>query len=51
MDQIAREIVTKYIQEHLDKSDEKPDFGVYTVANTFTFLNFVLNFITSNYKG
>lgn len=31
MDQTAREIVTKYIEEHLDKSDEKPDFGVYTV--------------------
>lgn len=31
MDQTAREIVTKYIEEHLDKSDEKTDFGVYTV--------------------
>lgn len=31
MDQTAREIITKYIEEHLDKSDEKPDFEVYTV--------------------
>ena len=31
MDQAAREIVTNYIEEHFDKSDEKPDFGVYTV--------------------
>ena len=31
MDKIAIEIVKKYIIEHLDKSDETPDFSVYTV--------------------
>ena len=31
MDNIALEIVKKYILEHLDKSDETPDFSVFTV--------------------
>lgn len=31
MDNKAIEIVTKYIMEHLDKSDEIPTFEVYTV--------------------
>lgn len=31
MDNKAIEIVTKYIMEHLDKSDETPTFEVYTV--------------------
>lgn len=31
MDNKALEIVRSYILEHLDKSDEVPDFEVYTV--------------------
>lgn len=31
MDSIAIAIVTNYIKDHLDKSDQKPDFEVYTV--------------------
>ena len=31
MDEKAIEIVKKYILEHLDKSDETPNFSVYTV--------------------
>ena len=31
MDEKAIEIVKDYIGEHLDKSDIKPDFEVYTV--------------------
>ena len=31
MDNEAIEIVKRYIEEHLDKSDEKPEFEVYTV--------------------
>lgn len=31
MDVRALSIVRQYIEDHLDKSDEKPDFGVYTV--------------------
>lgn len=31
MDEKALDIVRKYIEEHLDKSDAKPVFDVYTV--------------------
>lgn len=31
MDEKAIKIVKNYIMEHLDKSDEIPDFSVYTV--------------------
>lgn len=31
MDEKALEIVRDYIEKHLDKSDEKPVFDVYTV--------------------
>lgn len=31
MDEKALKIVREYIEEHLDKSDEKPEFDVYTV--------------------
>ena len=31
MDETAKEIVRKYVLEHLDKSDEIPEFDVYTV--------------------
>ena len=31
MDEKALKIVRHYIEEHLDKSDEKPEFEVYTV--------------------
>lgn len=31
MDNKAIEIVTQYIKDHLDKSDEMPSFEVYTV--------------------
>lgn len=31
MDDIAVNIVRKYIEEHLDKSDKRPKFEVYTV--------------------
>lgn len=31
MDEQALKIVTEYIEEHLDKSDTKPEFQVYTV--------------------
>ena len=30
-DKLAKEIVKQYVLEHLDKSDETPDFEVYTV--------------------
>lgn len=31
MDEQAAKIVLNYIDEHLDKSDDVPDFGVYIV--------------------
>lgn len=31
MDEKALQIVRDYIEEHLDKSDKKPEFEVYTV--------------------
>ena len=31
MDERAKEIVRKYVLEHLDKSDATPEFEVYTV--------------------
>lgn len=31
MDERAKHIVRKYVLEHLDKSDETPEFDVYTV--------------------
>ena len=31
MDEKALEIIRQYILDHLDKSDEKPQFEVYTV--------------------
>lgn len=31
MDEKALQIVRDYIEEHLDKSDQKPEFEVYTV--------------------
>ena len=31
MDERAKEIVRKYVLEHLDKSDDTPEFEVYTV--------------------
>jgi len=31
MDEKAKELVRKYVLEHLDKSDETPEFEVYTV--------------------
>ena len=31
MDEKALEIIRRYILDHLDKSDEKPQFEVYTV--------------------
>jgi len=39
MDQKAIEIVTKYIAEHLDKSDGDVDFAVYTVWKSKTLQN------------
>ena len=30
-DKLAKEIVKQYVLEHLDKSDETPNFEVYTV--------------------
>ena len=30
-DKLAKEIVEQYVLEHLDKSDETPNFEVYTV--------------------
>lgn len=31
MDELVKDIVRSYIMEHLDKSDEVPEFEVYTV--------------------
>lgn len=31
MDEIAKSLVEQYIMEHLDKSDDIPDFEVFTV--------------------
>jgi len=31
MDEKALEIVRKYVEDHLDKSDKMPEFSVYTV--------------------
>ena len=31
MDEKALQIVRDYIEEHLDKSDQKPEFEVYTI--------------------
>jgi len=39
MDDIAIKIVKDYIVEHLDKSDEMPEFEVYTVWKAKTLQN------------
>ena len=39
MDNRAIEIVKEYIEEHLDKSDPKPEFEVYTVWKAKTLQN------------
>lgn len=39
MDNKAIEIVTQYIKNHLDKSDEMPSFEVYTVWKAKTLQN------------
>ena len=39
MDDRAISIVTEYIKEHLDKSDEIPEFEVYTVWKAKTLQN------------
>ncbi len=39
MDKIVIDLVTNYIEEHLDKSDEKPVFEVYIVWKCKTLAN------------
>ena len=39
MDNKALDIVRSYIMEHLDKSDEKPEFDLYTVWKCKTLQN------------
>lgn len=40
MDDIATYLVTEYIYNHLDKSDETPEFEVFTVWKCKTLQNF-----------
>ena len=47
----AHEIVSKYIWEHLDKLDKKPEFEVYTVWKCKALQNWKFLISSSLYDG
>ena len=51
MENKAHEIVKAYITEHLDKSDEKPKFDVYTVWKCKALQNWKFLISSSLYDG
>jgi hypothetical protein len=51
MENKAHEIVRVYIAEHLDKSDEKPEFEVYTVWKCKALQNWKFLISSSLYDG
>ena len=51
MDDRALEIVMNYIIEHLDKSDSKPAFGVYTVWKAKVLQNWKYLISSTLYDG
>ena len=51
MDQKAIDIVTKYIAEHLDKSDPEATFEVYTVWKAKTLQNWKYLISTTLFDG
>lgn len=51
MDNKVLEIVKNYILEHLDKSDETPDFEVYTVWKCKTLQNWKYLIASTIYDG
>lgn len=51
MDEQAIKIVTTYVIEHLDKSDETPDFEVYTVWKSKALQNWKYLLSTTLFDG
>lgn len=51
MEYKAIEIVRAYIEEHLDKSDSRPEFDVYTVWKCKTLQNWKFLISSSLYDG
>lgn len=51
MDMTAIAIVVEYVKEHLDKSDEIPQFDVYTVWKCKTLQNWKFLISTSLHDG
>lgn len=51
MDKRALEIVRNYIEKHLDKSDEKPTFDVYTVWKSKVLQNWKYLISSTLYDG
>ena len=51
MEKQAVEIVRNYVMEHLDKSDPKPEFEVYTVWKCKALQNWKFLISTSLYDG
>jgi len=51
MDTRALEIVRTYIENHLDKSDDKPEFDVYTVWKSKVLQNWKFLISSTLYDG
>ncbi len=51
MDERAIQIVLSYVAEHLDKSDQEPDFEVYIVWKCKTLQNWKYLISTSLFDG
>ena len=51
MDQKAIDIVRDYVERHLDKSDPKPEFEVYTVWKSKTLQNWKYLLSTTLFDG
>jgi len=51
MDERALQIVREYIEKHLDKSDEKPDFEVYMVWKCKALQNWKYLFSSTLFDG
>ena len=51
MDNKALSIIVEYIMEHLDKSDDKPDFTVYIVWKCKTLQNWKYLISSTLYDG
>ena len=51
MDQKAIDIVRDYVEKHLDKSDAKPEFEVYTVCKSKVLQNWKYLLSTTLFDG